>query len=126
MQCTMPEISSYNEFFRHFAFSDSGYETGNDQEHSFDAPEEDVSSNSHRQQTANWRKFLEETGDVHDRVLKILRYIYSLKINLPILLWVISWNVEALTADLMIKFARTTLMVSKELPDIIRHWHTPP
>jgi hypothetical protein len=41
---------------------------------------------------------------------------------LPILLWAISWNIESLVLDLKIKFAWTTLMVSEELPDIIKNW----
>ena len=48
----------------------------------------------------------------------------ELRINLPILLWVISWNVEDLISDPSVKFAQTTLMVSKELPTILSRWFT--
>jgi hypothetical protein len=42
-----------------------------------------------------------------------------LHLNLPLLLWAISWNVPSLTANNRIRFARTALMVSDELPAIL-------
>jgi hypothetical protein len=39
----------------------------------------------------------------------------SLDINLPILLWAISWNVPELTSDFNVAAERTALMVSEEL-----------
>jgi hypothetical protein len=50
----------------------------------------------------------------------------SLDINLPILLWAISWNVPELTSDLNVAAERTALMISEELPGILSHWRRPP
>jgi hypothetical protein len=50
----------------------------------------------------------------------------GLRINLPILLWAISWNVEDLISDPYVKFNRTALMMSEELPTILLHWFKPP
>jgi hypothetical protein len=50
----------------------------------------------------------------------------GLRINLPILLWAISWNVEDLILDPYVKFNRTALMLSEELPTILSHWFKPP
>ena len=47
-------------------------------------------------------------------------------INLPILLWAISWNVPELISDPDVSAERTALMVSTELPQILACWHTPP
>jgi hypothetical protein len=50
----------------------------------------------------------------------------ELHVNLPILLWAISWNVEELISNPQARFARTSLMISEELPGILTHWHQPP
>ena len=74
----------------------------------------------------NHLNHLRNAGDITARIIKVLQYMDTLRINLPILLWAISWNVEDLISDPYVKFTRTTLMVSKELPTILSHWFKPP
>jgi hypothetical protein len=50
----------------------------------------------------------------------------SVDINLPILLWAISWNVPELVSDPKVSAERTALMLSNELPGILAHWCHPP
>jgi len=50
----------------------------------------------------------------------------SLEIDLAILLWAVSWNVPELVSDSRVRFMRTSLMKSDELPTILAHWHRPP
>jgi hypothetical protein len=59
-------------------------------------------------------------------MLQVLDLMDTLHLNLPLFLWAISWNVPKLTADNRVRFARTALMVSDELPGILAHWHRPP
>ena len=83
-------------------------------------------SDPHIQQTERCRQFLEATGDISDRVLQVLELMDELHLNLPVFLWAISWNVPELTSNPVVRFARTALMVSDELPGILAHWHRPP
>ena len=50
----------------------------------------------------------------------------SIDINLAILVWAISWNVEDLINHKAVVFERTSLMLSEELPQILRNWLKPP
>ena len=52
----------------------------------------------------------------------------SLQLNLPILLWALSWNKAylSLVSNNKAHFARTTLTTSNLLPKILRLWHHPP
>jgi hypothetical protein len=50
----------------------------------------------------------------------------SVNINLPILLWAISWNIPELVSDLKVSAERMALMVSNELLWILAHWWCPP
>jgi len=84
------------------------------------------SSDPHIRQTDRCRKFLDNSGDISNRVLQVLALMDALHINLPLFLWAISWNVPELTSDHQVRFARTALMVSDELPGILAHWHRPP
>ena len=83
-------------------------------------------SDPHLKQTNAYHRYLAASGDIAERVLKILQYMEELHINLPIFLWAISWNVEELVSNPHARFARTTLMLSEELPGILTHWHQPP
>jgi hypothetical protein len=60
------------------------------------------------------------------RVRLVLDFMRSVNINLPILLWAISWNVPELVSDSNVSAERRALMVSKELPGILSHWRRPP
>ena len=83
-------------------------------------------SDPHLKQTNAYHRYLAASGDIAERVLKILWYMEELHINLPIFLWAISWNIEELVSNPHAWFARTTLMLSEELPGILTHWHQPP
>ena len=69
---------------------------------------------------------LRNAGDITGWMIKVLQYMDTLRINLPILLLAISWNVKDLISDPYVKFASTTLMVSNELLTILSHWFKPP
>jgi hypothetical protein len=47
-------------------------------------------------------------------------------VTLSTLLWAISWNVEELNSNQRVVFERTSLLVSDELPQILRNWYKPP
>ena len=83
-------------------------------------------SDPHLGQTNACRRFLEATGDLAERVVKILDLMDELHVNLPIFLWAISWNEENLVSNARARFARTALMLSDELPVILTNWHQPP
>jgi hypothetical protein len=83
-------------------------------------------SDPHLKQTNAYYRYLAVSGDMAERVIKILQYMEELHINLPIFLWAISWNVEELVSNPQARFARTALMLSEELPGILTHWHRPP
>ena len=59
-------------------------------------------------------------------VRQVLDFMKSVDINLPILLWAISWNIPELISDPKVSAERTALMISDELPDILAHWRLPP
>ncbi|KAF8234251.1 hypothetical protein L208DRAFT_1394424, partial [Tricholoma matsutake] len=63
---------------------------------------------------------------ISDRVLQVLDLMDTLHLNLPLFLWAISWNVPKLISNNRVRFARTALMVSDELPGILAHCHRPP
>jgi hypothetical protein len=72
---------------------------------------------------------LRQSVDDHslaERVRSVLNFMKSVNINLPILLWAISWNIPELVSDLNVSAERTALMVSDELPGILAHWRRPP
>ena len=80
----------------------------------------------HQQRTRNWMKFLQDDGLLVERVLLVLHYMESQQVDLAILIWAISWNVSELITNPTVRFMRTSLMVSDELPLILARWHKPP
>ncbi|KAJ7272232.1 hypothetical protein C8J57DRAFT_1435196 [Mycena rebaudengoi] len=50
----------------------------------------------------------------------------ALGINLPIFLHALSWGDASCITDAKIRYARSSLMVSKELPGILKRWLSPP
>ncbi|KAI9436547.1 hypothetical protein F5148DRAFT_1154490 [Russula earlei] len=54
------------------------------------APERAPKSDPHIRQTDRCRQFLEDTGDISDRVLQVLDLMDKLHLNLPLFLWAIS------------------------------------
>jgi hypothetical protein len=83
-------------------------------------------SDPHLRQTNACHQFLEATGDLAERVVRILDFMDEVHVNLPIFLWAISWNEEHLVSNARARFARTALMLSDELPIILKNWHQPP
>ena len=71
--------------------------------------------------------FLTRLGapEVCRRVLDVLAYMESLRLNLPILLWALCWNdsYPDLVLNNKARFARTGLTTSELLPGILRLWH---
>jgi hypothetical protein len=88
--------------------------------------ERNPSSDPHIRQTKRCRQFLDRAGDISNRVLQVLALMDKLHLNIPLFLWTISWNVPELTSNNCVRFARTALMLSDELPVILRNWHRPP
>jgi hypothetical protein len=83
-------------------------------------------SSPYQQRTRNLLQFLTNSGLLVERVISVLEYMKSNDINLAILIWAISWNVEDLVNHKIVVFERTSLMLSEELPDILRNWLRPP
>ncbi|TCD71585.1 hypothetical protein EIP91_007332 [Steccherinum ochraceum] len=81
-------------------------------------------SNPYRNSTRKYRQYRPHT--IPSRVLEVMRFMKRKKIDLPILLWAISWNVPSLVHHTAVKYERTKLMVSRELPEILATWYRPP
>lgn len=78
-------------------------------------------------QLATTRKKREKCwDDVHKRVLIVLHQMELQGLNLPIFLDALSWGTPECTTDPSIRYARSTLLHSKELPDILLRWWKPP
>jgi hypothetical protein len=54
-----------------------------------------------------------DNQSLSERVHLVLDFMKSVNINLPILLWAISWNVPELISDAKVSAERTALMVSE-------------
>ncbi|CDO73891.1 hypothetical protein BN946_scf185016.g48 [Trametes cinnabarina] len=80
----------------------------------------------HRTRTKTYRQFHDRLGSLTTCVLSILRYMRELKLDLPLLLWAISYEIPELIDDDLAKFERTALLSSEELPALLRTWYKPP
>ena len=58
-----------------------------------------------------------------DKVKKILTFMNSQGLNLPIFLDALSWGDAGCHSDPKVQYERTALMVSDELPGILERWH---
>ncbi|KAJ6477200.1 hypothetical protein C8R47DRAFT_1178829 [Mycena vitilis] len=76
----------------------------------------------------NVRRAKERLGDasVFDKVKKVLACMQEEGLPLPLFLDALSWGDPRCTADPTCRYARTSLMVSDELPRILERWHKPP
>src|SRR4051794_22676389 len=63
---------------------------------------------------------------IAERVHMVLCFMKSVNINLPILLWAISWNIPELISDPQAAAEHTALMISDELLGILAYWCQPP
>ena len=61
-----------------------------------------------------------------EKVVKVLDVMADLGINLSIFLDALSWGDATCISDTKVRYARTGLMKSKELPLILRQWWKPP
>ena len=75
-----------------------------------------------RLKKANFEGDLASAAKIHD----ILDYISSLGLDLPLFLDAMSWGSPECHSDRKIQYARTSLLASKELPQILRRWFKPP
>ncbi|KAF8239907.1 hypothetical protein L208DRAFT_1075251, partial [Tricholoma matsutake] len=64
--------------------------------------------------------------DLASKVKEVLSFMKQKKINLPIFLDTLSWGDAGCCSDPEIQYARTSLMVSEELPGILMCWYKPP
>lgn len=83
---------------------------------------ESIHLGPHRQRTAN---FLALPG-LADRIVCALESLRALDLNLPSLLYGISWNLPELEKNHLVNFERTSLLCSDELPMLLRRWHKRP
>ncbi|KAJ7904125.1 hypothetical protein B0H13DRAFT_2233915 [Mycena leptocephala] len=67
-----------------------------------------------------------EGTDVLEKVKKVLAAMHDVGLPLPLFLDALSWGDTKCTADQACRYARTSLMVSDELPEILARWHKPP
>ena len=63
---------------------------------------------------------------MREKVRKVLNYIDFLGINLPLFLDALSWGHEDCWDEPFAKQARTILLMSEELPQILERWCRPP
>jgi len=59
-------------------------------------------------------------------VASVLHYMNSLGLNLPLFLDLLSWGDQDCIAHPKIRYERSALMASEELPSILSRWHKPP
>lgn len=60
------------------------------------------------------------------KVVKVLEVMERENIDLPLFLDAISWGDAECISNDKVRYARTALMGSKQLPGILRRWHKPP
>jgi hypothetical protein len=72
------------------------------------------------------RESLRDSEGLYARAMAVLHCIEAQGLNLAIFLWAISWNNVHLVKDATARCARTALMNSEELPEILKNWYRPP
>jgi hypothetical protein len=80
------------------------------------------------QQTQSMQQFLatKTTAEITEKCRNVLKYMNSEALDLTAFLYYISWTIPEAIKDGTIKFARTALMCSEELPRILENWYRPP
>ncbi|KAG6825978.1 hypothetical protein H0H92_001628 [Tricholoma furcatifolium] len=89
-----------------------------------DIDEDDVVPPIQIATTARKRAYL--SGNVGSTVRKVLDYMDTLGIDLPILLDAVSWGNADCIQDKKVIYERGALLHSVELPTILHRWFTPP
>lgn len=77
------------------------------------------------ERTAQIRMLLDEK-DLVVKVIQILRFMDSIGMNIPIFLDALSWGDNSCTQNAKVRYERSALLNSRELPSIIRRWLKPP
>jgi hypothetical protein len=118
-----------------FFYDDSDDETDDSLEHVDDEPddcakdlsddEEEIGEPVPLVHTFNMKQRL-ANEDLASKVKEVLSFMKQKKINLPIFLDALSWGDAGCRSDPEIQYARTSLMVSEELPGILTRWYKPP
>lgn len=86
--------------------------------------ERDISYGIHAENTRRLQNQME--GNLSEKVQKVLFAMESVGINLPIFLDALSWGDAECIADSKIQYARSSLLMSAELPGILQRWWKPP
>lgn len=89
-----------------------------------------TSASSHQspyqQRTKNYRAYHQEHGTLCEAIRSVLGCMRSNHIDLPLLLWGLSYNVPELVTDELSKYERIALLSSDELPGFLKIWSKPP
>lgn len=119
---------------------DESYVPSEDEDEDKDEPEDDIRvfveepsaqesdspfGDQHRQ-TAHLRALCWKSPDLERNTVKIIRFMQSKNMNIPLFLDALSWGSPECTQNRTIMRARSVLMNSAELPDILQRWYTPP
>lgn len=81
----------------------------------------------YRNRTKGYRNYHEvRPGSLEASVIAALGYMRDLHLDIPLLLWALSYNVPYLVTNELAKFERTALLSSTELLSLLRTWHKPP
>lgn len=79
--------------------------------------------------TTCFRKILSTlpSTEIASRLRRVIDFMASeLSLDVTLFLHYLSWSHEDITSDPTIQYARTALMWSDELPDILNKWYRPP
>ena len=78
-------------------------------------------------QLAHTRQLREGLGtNAAAKIASVLHYMNSLGLNLPLFLDLLSWGDQDCITHSKIRYERSALMTSNELPSILSRWHKPP
>ena len=106
-------------------FYDDSSEDSDDPMESELSDDEEPSDPIHQTNTRALKEKL-HAATVLPTVKNTLHYMQSQGLNLPLFLHALSWGNENCILDEQVQYARTSLMVSKELPKILERWYCPP
>jgi len=106
-------------------FYDDSSEDSDDPMESELSDDEEPSDPIHQTNTRALKEKL-HAATVLPTVKNTLHYMQSQGLNLPLFLHALSWGNENCILDEQVQYARTSLMVSEELPEILERWYCPP
>ena len=66
------------------------------------------------------------TGNIAAKIRTVLSCMESVGLNLPLFLDFLSWGDQECIVNAKIRYERTMLMVSEELPGVLEWWRSPP